>query len=29
MNPIVFEKYWKTLKEEDKPKITIFNNEII
>jgi len=29
MNPIAFEKYWETLKEEDKPKITIFNNEII
>ena len=29
MNPIAFEKYWKTLNEEDKPKITIFNNEII
>jgi putative transposase len=29
MNPIVFEKYWKTLNKEDRPKITIFNNEII
>jgi len=29
MNPIEFQKYWETLNENDKPIITIFNNEII
>ena len=28
MNPIQFEKYWSTLSENNKPIITIFNNEI-
>ena len=28
MSPIAFEKYWATLNKKDKPKMTIFNNEI-
>lgn len=29
MSPVDFEKHWSTLKEESKPIITIFNNELL